>query len=121
MLLPTVIESISYFSRNGSDIFTIAMDMAKAFDMAQHSLMFKKLINLRFSLIFTKLLMKMYTLQYANVRWNGKNSHQFHISNGVKQGAVLSAILYCIYMNGLFEKLREYNTGCGSMVISLEY
>ena len=55
--------------------------------------------------------MKMYTLQYANVRWNGKNFHQFHISNGVKQGAILSAILYCIYMNGLFEKLRENKTG----------
>ena len=54
----------------------------------------------------------MYTLQYANVCWNGKNSHQFHISNGAKQGAVLSAILYCIYMNGLFEKLRENKTGC---------
>ena len=52
------------------------------------------------------------TLKYANVRWNGKNSHQFQISNGVKQGAVLSAMLYCIYMNGLFEKLRENKTGC---------
>ena len=72
-----VIESISYFTRNGSDIFTCAMDMTKAFDMVQHSLMFKKLINLRFSLIFTRLLMKMYTLQYANVRWNGKSFHQW--------------------------------------------
>ena len=91
-----VIESISYFTRNGSDIFACTMDMTKAFDMVQHRLMFKKLINLRFSLIFIRLLMKMYTLQYANVRWNGKNFHQFHISNGVKQGAVLSATLYCI-------------------------
>ena len=69
-----VIESISYFTWNGSDIFTCAMDMTKAFDMVQpestlvqHSLMFKKLINLRFSLIFTRLLIKMYTPQYANV------------------------------------------------------
>ena len=119
-----VIESISYFTRNVSDIFTCAMNMTKAFAMVQHSLMFKKLINLRFSLIFTKLLMKMYTLQYANVRWNGKNSHQFHISNGVKQGAILSAILYCIYMNGVFEKLRENKTGCwinGDLVGILGY
>ena len=36
----------------------------------------------------------------------------FHISNGVKQAAVLSAILYCIYANGLFETLREHKTGC---------
>ena len=54
----------------------------------------------------------MYTLPYANVQWQGKNSHQFHISNGVKQRAVLSAILYCTYVNGLFEKLRQHKTGC---------
>ena len=85
--------------------------MAKAFDMVRHSLMFKKLFCLNFSLIFTRLLIKMYTLQYANVRWQGKNSRQFHMSNGVKQGAVLSAILYCIYVNGLFEKSRQHKTG----------
>ena len=74
--------------------------------------MFQKLISLKFPSIFTRLVIKMYTLQYANVPWKGKNSRQFHIGNGVKQGAVLSAILYCIYMNGLFEKLREQKTGC---------
>ena len=37
-----VIESISYFTRNGSDIFTCAMDMTKAFDMVKHGLMFKR-------------------------------------------------------------------------------
>ena len=70
-----VIESISYFTRNGSDVFTCVMDMTKAFDIVRHSLMFKKLLCLNFSLIFTSLLIKMYTLQYANVRWQGKNSH----------------------------------------------
>jgi hypothetical protein len=106
------IESISYFIRNGSEVFTCAMDMTKAFDMVRHSLLFQKLINLKFSLIFTRLLMRMYTLQYANVLWNGKRSSDFTIKNGVKQGAVLSAILYCIYVNGLFQRLRDNKTGC---------
>ena len=107
-----VIEGISYFLRNGSDVFTCTMDMSKAFDMVRHSLLFEKLINLGVSCIFIRLLMKMYTQQYANVRWNGKVSHQFNIRNGVKQGAVLSAILYCVYVDGLFKKLREKRTGC---------
>ena len=32
--------------------------------------------------------------------------------NGVRQGAVLSAIFYCIYMNDLFELLRRSKYGC---------
>ena len=37
---------------------------------------------------------------------------EFKISNGVRQGAVLSPILYCFYMNDLFDLLRESRSGC---------
>ena len=53
-----------------------------------------------------------YTLQYANVRWKQLVFGIFTMVNGVKQGAVLSALLYCIYVNGLFEKLRFKRAGC---------
>ena len=87
-------------------------DMTKAFDLVRHSVLFKKLIKLGFSPIFIRLLLVMYVMQFANVRWNGTLSSDFNLSNGVKQGAVLSAILYCVYVNGLFQKLREQKTGC---------
>ena len=91
-----VIEGISYFIRNGSEVFTCTMDMTKAFDMVRHSVLFGKMMNQKFSAIFTRLLTRMYTLQYAYVCWNGQRSRRFKTNNGVKQGAVLSAILYCI-------------------------
>ena len=115
-----VIEGISYFIRDGSEVFTCKMDMTKAFDMVRHSVLFGKMMNQKFSAIFTRLLMRMYTLQYANVCWNGKRSRRFKMNNGVKQGAVLSAILYCIYMNDLYEKLREKRPDAGLMVILSE-
>ena len=99
-----VIEGISYLIRNGSEVFTCTMDMTKAIDMVRHNVLFGKMVNQKFSAIFTRLLMRMYTLQYANVCWNGKRSRRFNMNNGVKQGAVLSAILYCIYMNDLYKK-----------------
>jgi len=54
----------------------------------------------------------LYALQSARVFWNGTLSDSFPLTNGVKQGAVLSAILYCVYMNGLFELLRKRSSGC---------
>ena len=108
-----VIEGISYFIRNGYEVFTCTMDMTKAFVMVRHSVLFGKMMNQKCYAIITRLLMRMYTLQYyANVCWNGKRSRRFKMNNGVKQGAVLSAILYCIYMNDLYKKLREKKTGC---------
>ena len=47
-----------------------------------------------------------------NVKWGNEISDFFKIRNGVKQGAVLSAVLYCVYTNGLFEELRRLNLGC---------
>jgi uncharacterized protein (DUF488 family) len=46
------------------------------------------------------------------VTWNGEESRYFSIGNGVKQGAILSAILYCVYTNGLFEQLRRQKIDC---------
>ena len=70
------------------------------------------LLDIGLSVIFVMLLLSMYILQFANVRWNGKFSECFALAKGVKQGAVLSAILYCVYMNGLFQILRKKRTGC---------
>ena len=39
------VESISYFLRNGSDVYTCLMDMSKAFDTVQHSHLFRKLLE----------------------------------------------------------------------------
>ena len=51
-------------------------------------------------------------MQYANVKWNGEVSSWFKLSNGVRQGGVISAILYCFYVNDLFTLLRTRGEGC---------
>ena len=102
-----VVETVSYFLRNGSEVFTCLMNMSKAFDMLRHSIMFKKLICAGLSLVFVRLLIFIYINQFANVWWNGVFSEFFQLRNGVRQGAVLSAIFYCIYVNDLFKILRD--------------
>ena len=62
--------------------------------------------------IIVRFLLASYRDQQANVKWNNELSHYFDIKNGVKQGAILSSILYCVYTNGLFEKLRRLKSGC---------
>ena len=83
-----VIETIGYFLRNGSEVFTCQTDMTKAFDMVQHSLLFKKLLSAGLSKIFLRILMVIYMFQYANVRWNGVLSDIFTMCNGVRQGVL---------------------------------
>ena len=107
-----VVETISYFLRNGSEVFGCTMDMTKAFDLVKHSILFRKLWIKGLSVIFLRLLLFIYMMQIANVKWNGDISSQFSLGNGVRQGGVISAILYCFYVNDLFTLLRQRGEGC---------
>ena len=106
------IETIDYFLHNNSEAFICTMDMTKAFDDVTHSTLFEKLIKRDFPPIMIRFLMYEYEIQVANVKWNNCYSMEFNIKNGVKQGAVLSALLYCVYVDGLFHILRKSRLGC---------
>ena len=54
-----VIETIDYFSRNGSEVFTSVMDMRKAFDNVKRSMLFTKLLQKGVPEIYIRLLMVM--------------------------------------------------------------
>ena len=41
------------------------------------------------------------------VNGNGECSSTFSVGNGVKQGGVLSPVLFIVYLDGLIDKLRK--------------
>ena len=50
------LETVDYFLKNGTEVFTCATDMSKAFDLTLHSLMFAKMYEAGVSAILVKLL-----------------------------------------------------------------
>ena len=108
----TVIETVSYFLRNGGDVYCCLMDMTKAFDLVKHSILFRKFLKAGLPVIFIRLLIFIYINQYANINWNNSFSTIFSMTNGVRQGAILSGFAYCFYVNDLFAILRRNKSGC---------
>ena len=99
-------------SKKGTTVYGCAMDCSKAFDMVRWTQLFGQLLDRGISPILLRLIMFVYRNQYCDVRWNGKFSHRFPVSNGVRQGAVSSPILFCIYVNQLILELRTSSIGC---------
>ena len=64
-----VVESVSYFTRSGSDVYSCFMDMKKAFDMVKHGTLFRKLIDRKLTSIYLRLLIVMYMSRTAYVKW----------------------------------------------------
>ena len=46
------------------------------------------------------------------VKWGSSFSDVFSCKNGVKQGGVLSPLLFCIYIDVLFKRLSDSKVGC---------
>ena len=44
----------------------------------------------------------MYTNQSCYVKWGNEHSDSFNLSNGVKQGGVVSPLLFSCYIDNLF-------------------
>ena len=101
-----------YYQHHGSNVYGCVMDMTKAFDNVKHSILFPKLVDKGIPAVFIRLLVVMYEKQVAYVRWNDTMSKSYPTNNGVKQGAVLSPLLFCVYIDELFDILRKKQTGC---------
>ena len=57
-------------------------------------------------------LFDMYTRQEICAAWNGAVSHPFRTGNGVKEGAILSPILFCVYIVDLLNRINNSGLGC---------
>ena len=108
----TVTSIIDYYNRNGRPVYGCAMDMSKAFDMVEWGQLFVKLKDRGVKPIFLRLLISIYRNQKCDVKWAGKYSSCFSVSNGVRQGAISSAILFSVYIDELFIILRNAGFGC---------
>ena len=62
--------------------------------------------------IFLRTLLNVYSHQSSNVKWDGCLSNTFTVTNGVRQGAVSSPILFSLYIDELFKVLRFLGLGC---------
>ena len=107
-----VYETIDKYLRNGSTVYGCLLDCTKAFDTVEHSKLFEKLLEAKVPRIMVRLLMVIYRQQTAKVRWKQQFSEEFEIRNGVRQGAVISPIFFCFYMDSLFTILKRNNSGC---------
>ena len=105
-------ETIDYYVHNESDVYMCSIDASKAFDRVNILLLFRKLRKRNFCPLFLRYLVNSYCNQMMMVRWNGSLSDKFDVTNGVKQGGVLSPLLFSVYMNDLLCQLRDQNIGC---------
>ena len=105
-------ETISHYLRRGSDVYCCLLDFSKAFDKVNFEKLFRKLVERKLPSVLLRLIMAIYFNQSCFIRWNSVESKSFSVKNGVRQGAILSPSLFCVYLDTLLAQLRETGVGC---------
>ena len=117
-------EVISHYLSGNSNVYSCLLDASKAFDRVHFGKMFDILLTKNVPFCIVRLLFDSYTRQEARVMWNLSKSQYFCIGNGVKQGGVLSPVMFNLYIDRLLVILKETGIGChinGTFMGALAY
>ena len=108
----TVRSVIEYFAKHGSTVNIGLLDMSIAFDKVNHYGLYLTLMQRNIPPKLLLVIMNWYGKCTALVRWNGAFSSIFDIPCGVRQGGVLSPILFNIYVDDIIKNLSNSQLGC---------
>ena len=111
-------ETIKYYNSKKSPIYMCSLDAEKAFDSCNWDVLFNKLIERDVSLRIVNILSSLYVKGTSRVSYNGILSDVFSLSQGVRQGSILSPYLYNIYTELLLETI-EMNSKVGSSLFGV--
>ena len=104
-------ELIEYFKSRSTSVYVAFLDASKAFDKISHWTLFRKLIDRNVPMYLIKILCYWYQHQLMSVRWGYSISNVFNVTNGVRQGGILSPKLFNIYIDGLSNILNNSSIG----------
>ena len=97
MAIFTLKQIVDYYVSLGGPVYICFLDASKAFDRICHNKLFNKLKNRNVEEVYDRLLNYWYSHQLFYVKWDGLISDGFKVSNGVRQGGILSPI-FLIYI-----------------------
>ena len=110
--LYTLKHTVDYFVKKGNTVNICALDVSKAFDKISQFGLYKKLLERNTPRPFIEVIKNWFSKCYGLVRWGRAFSRPFLINSGVRQGGILSPILFTVYINEILESLKSSKKGC---------
>ena len=105
-------DTIEYYRTLGTPVFTCFLDIKSAYDRVSHSRLFLKLIDRGVPVYVVMLLKFWYSHQRLCVEWGTATSDTFGMSNGIRQGSLISPYFFNVYVDELNSLLDESKLGC---------
>ena len=104
---------INHYVANSATVNICALDISKTFDRVDHFALLQLLMDKNMSKMFIGVLLDWLLKSFVCVlQWCGTLSFWYRITAGVRQGGILSPLLFALYMDPLIMRLRALDLGC---------
>ena len=117
-------ECMRHYCSYKTPVYACFFRSSKAFDCINHWKLFRKLVKRRCPVYILRVLVFWYQEQKLCVKWCDALSEYFSVSNGIKQGSILSPKLFDIYVDVLSQWLTSKPMDCsfnGKIINHLYY
>ncbi len=108
----TIKQVVHHYVRHDTPVYVCYLDATKAFDRVNHFTLLWKLCERKVPSVVVGLLLYWFRTQLFSVRWGTCVSTAFPVLSSVRQGGILSAFLFAVYMDNLSESLTRTGLGC---------
>ena len=105
-------STVQYYTSRGSNVFACFIDFSKAFDMVNYWKLFSMLLDDKVETCIVELMAFWYSNQNLKVCWLNVQSSPFKVSNGTRQGSLISPYLFSRYIRGVVAAIVSSRIGC---------
>ena len=105
-------KTVNFFVERGSSVNLCSIDISKAFDKVNRYILFDKLLKRNCPTKFIMILQCWLSKSSTTVKWNVCFSDFISLIYGVRQGSILSPLLFAVYVDNILCRWHSLNAGC---------
>ena len=105
-------ETVNRYINDKYPVYANFIDLSKAFDLVDHSILLTELVNRKIPADIISILCFYFRHQEARVKIDAHCGDYRRISQGVRQGGIISPFLFKLYIDGVIRQLSSLDVGC---------
>ena len=101
MFVSLLVKTVEYYVSNNFTLYVLLIEASKAFDRLCHSKLFELLETYNVFLLVIRFLYNIYYRSELHLQWHSSRATPCVLQCRVKQGEVVSPILFSIYIDSI--------------------